>query len=319
MANQLNVYTSFLLGFIVSLILGKLLIKKLTILKYGQSIREEGPKSHFKKTGTPTMGGIIFILSFLIVILVNYNFNIDLFIIIVASLGLALIGFIDDYKIIKLKSNEGISPKQKIVSQILVALLVSILGYYYLGSDVFIPFISRSFEMGLFYIPFNIFFVVALTNSVNLTDGLDGLSTTVTIIVLSFFLIVSVVLKENFLAIIIISMIGALFGFLYYNWNPAKIFMGDVGSLSLGGLIASLAIVLKLQLLIPIVGVIYMLETISVIIQVYFFKRYGKRVFKMTPIHHHYELSGYSEKNIVKKFTLVTIIGCLIGLLLLFF
>lgn len=319
MENQLNIYTSFLLGFIVSLILGKLLIKKLTILKYGQSIREEGPKSHFKKTGTPTMGGIIFILSFLIVILVNYNFNIDLFIIIVASLGLALIGFIDDYKIIKLKSNEGISPKQKIVSQILVALLVSILGYYYLGSDVFIPFISRSFEMGLFYIPFNIFFVVALTNSVNLTDGLDGLSTTVTIIVLSFFLIVSVVLKENFLAIIIISMIGALFGFLYYNWNPAKIFMGDVGSLSLGGLIASLAIVLKLQLLIPIVGVIYMLETISVIIQVYFFKRYGKRVFKMTPIHHHYELSGYSEKNIVKKFTLVTIIGCLIGLLLLFF
>lgn len=319
MENQLNIYTSFLLGFIVSLILGKLLIKKLTILKYGQSIREEGPKSHFKKTGTPTMGGIIFILSFLIVILVNYNFNIDLFIIIVASLGLALIGFIDDYKIIKLKSNEGISPKQKIVSQILVALLVSILGYYYLGSDVFIPFISRSFEMRLFYIPFNIFFVVALTNSVNLTDGLDGLSTTVTIIVLSFFLIVSVVLKENFLAIIIISMIGALFGFLYYNWNPAKIFMGDVGSLSLGGLIASLAIVLKLQLLIPIVGVIYMLETISVIIQVYFFKRYGKRVFKMTPIHHHYELSGYSEKNIVKKFTLVTIIGCLIGLLLLFF
>ncbi len=159
---------------------------------------------------------------------------------------------------------------------------------------------------------------MALTNSVNLTDGLDGLSTTVTIIVLSFFLIVSIILKEIFLAITIISMIGALLGFLYYNWNPAKIFMGDVGSLSLGGLIASIAIILKLQLLIPIVGIIYMVETISVIIQVYFFKRYGKRVFKMTPIHHHYELSGYSEKNIVKKFALITIVGCLIGLLLLF-
>ena len=318
MENQLNIYTSFLLGLMVSLILGKLLIKKLTILKYGQSIREEGPKSHLKKTGTPTMGGIIFILSFLIVILINYNFNSNLFIIIVATLGLALIGFIDDYKIIKLKSNEGISPKQKIVSQIFVALVVSILGYYYLGSDIFIPFISRNIEMGLFYIPFNIFFVVALTNSVNLTDGLDGLSTTVTIIVLSFFLIVSIILKEIFLAITIISMIGALLGFLYYNWNPAKIFMGDVGSLSLGGLIASIAIILKLQLLIPIVGIIYMVETISVIIQVYFFKRYGKRVFKMTPIHHHYELSGYSEKNIVKKFALITIVGCLIGLLLLF-
>jgi phospho-N-acetylmuramoyl-pentapeptide-transferase len=257
-------------------------------------------------------------LSFLIVIVINFNFNSNLFIIIVATLGLALIGFVDDYKIIKLKSNEGISPKQKIVSQIFVALVVSILGYYYLGSDIFIPFISRNIEMGLFYIPFNIFFVVALTNSVNLTDGLDGLSTTVTIIVLSFFLIVSIILKEIFLAITIISMIGALLGFLYYNWNPAKIFMGDVGSLSLGGLIASIAIILKLQLLIPIVGIIYMVETISVIIQVYFFKRYGKRVFKMTPIHHHYELSGYSEKNIVKKFALITIVGCLIGLLLLF-
>jgi phospho-N-acetylmuramoyl-pentapeptide-transferase len=318
MENQLNGYTAFLLGLIASLIIGKLIIKKLHNLKYGQSIREEGPQSHFKKNGTPTMGGIIFLLSFMIVILVNNNYNCNLLIIIIGTYGLAIIGFVDDYKIIKLKTNEGISAKEKIIGQLIVGLFVSVLGYYFLGSDIFIPFININFELKLWYIPINILFVIALTNSVNLTDGLDGLSTTITIIVASFFLIVSIVFNQSFMIIVTSSLIGVLFGFLYYNWNPAKIFMGDVGSLALGGMVATIAIIFKLQLIVPFIGVIYLLETMSVIIQVSYFKKYKKRVFKMAPIHHHYELCGLSEKRIVLKFVLITVIGFIISLFILF-
>jgi len=318
MENQLNIYTAFLISIIITLLIGKILIKKLTVLKYGQSIRKEGPQSHLKKTGTPTMGGIIFLLAFLFIIVVNGNFNENVLIILLSTYGLASIGFIDDYKIIKLKSNEGISPKQKILGQVVIALIVSIMGYYFLGSDILIPFLNKYIELKWIYIPFNILFIVALSNSVNLTDGVDGLSTTVTIIVLGFFLITSIVFKQYYLSILIAGAIGGLFGFLYYNINPAKVFMGDVGSLSLGGLVAGIAMVLKLQLIIPIIGIIYFIETLSVIIQVLYFKKFGKRVFKMTPIHHHYELSGLSENQIVKKFALITIFGFICSMLILF-
>ncbi len=318
MGNQLNIYTAFLISIIITLLIGKILIKKLTFLKYGQSIRKEGPQSHLKKTGTPTMGGIIFLFAFLFITIANGNFNNNVFIILLSTYGLASIGFIDDYKIIKLKTNEGISAKQKILGQVVIALMVSIMGYYFLGSDILVPFLNNYIELKWIYFPFNIFFIVALSNSVNLTDGVDGLSTTVTIIVLGFFLITSIVFKQYYLSILITGAIGALFGFLYYNINPAKVFMGDVGSLSLGGLVAGVAMVLKLQLFVPIIGIIYFTETVSVIIQVFYFKKFGKRVFKMTPIHHHYELSGLSENQIVKKFALITILGFVCSMLILF-
>jgi len=318
MGNQLNIYTAFLISIIITLLIGKILIKKLTFLKYGQSIRKEGPQSHLKKTGTPTMGGIIFLFAFLFITIANGNFNNNVFIILLSTYGLASIGFIDDYKIIKLKTNEGISAKQKILGQVVIALIVSIMGYYFLGSDILVPFLNNYIELKWIYFPFNIFFIVALSNSVNLTDGVDGLSTTVTIIVLGFFLITSIVFKQYYLSILITGAIGALFGFLYYNINPAKVFMGDVGSLSLGGLVAGIAMVLKLQLFVPIIGIIYFTETVSVIIQVFYFKKFGKRVFKMTPIHHHYELSGLSENQIVKKFALITILGFVCSMLILF-
>ncbi|MDM8535044.1 phospho-N-acetylmuramoyl-pentapeptide-transferase [Clostridiaceae bacterium HSG29] len=318
MGNQLNIYTAFFLSLIITLSIGKILIKKLTILKYGQSIRKEGPESHFKKTGTPTMGGVIFLITFLFIIIINGNFTNSVLIILLSTYGLAAIGFIDDYRIIKLKTNEGISAKQKILGQFIIALIVSVMGYYFLGSDIFIPFLNKYIELKWIYYPFNIFFIVALSNSVNLTDGIDGLSTTVTIIVLGFFLITSIIFRKYCLSILIIAAIGALFGFLFYNINPAKVFMGDVGSLSLGGLVASIAMVLKLQLIVPIIGIIYFIETVSVIIQVFYFKKFGKRVFKMTPIHHHYELSGLSENQIVKKFALITILGFICSMLILF-
>jgi len=318
MENQLNIYIAFFLSLIVALLVGKILIKKLTVLKYGQSIREEGPQSHFKKTGTPTMGGVIFLSVFLFVIVFNGNFNSNICIILFVMYGLALIGFVDDYRIIKFKSNEGISAKQKIIAQVIIALIASIMAYHFLGSDIFIPFLNKNIELNWIYYPFNILFIVALSNAVNLTDGLDGLSTTVTIIVLIFFFTIAIIFNEYYLSILIAAAIGSLFGFLYYNINPAKVFMGDVGSLSLGGLISGIAMVLKLQLIIPIIGIIYFVETMSVIIQVLYFKKYGKRVFKMTPIHHHYELSGLTENQIVRKFSFITILGFICSLLILF-
>lgn len=318
MKNNLNFILALTIGFFIAIIIGKPLIEKLRRLKYGQSIRKEGPKAHLEKSGTPTMGGIMFLCAFLITIIINFNFNFKLILLLVSTFGLALVGFIDDYKIIKYKTNEGITAKQKIFGQFLVGLIVSLIGYYFLGSEIYIPIFNLYLDLKLFYILFNIIFIVALANSVNLTDGLDGLSTSVTIIVLSFFSIVSFLLKGDFVLIVSMAMIGSLLGFLYFNWNPAKIFMGDVGSLALGGFVASLAIVLKLQLIVPIIGIIYFVETASVIIQVYYFKKHGKRVFKMTPIHHHYELLGNTEKDIVKKFSLVTLLGLIISLLLLF-
>jgi len=318
MINRLSFIVAIILGGLFSLILGKFLIKKLHDLKYGQSIRVEGPEAHYTKKGTPTMGGFIFLISTFIVLLMNMNFNFEFLILILSTYGLGLVGFLDDYKIIKYKKNDGLSPKQKIIGQFLVALAVSILAYVYIGSEVLIPIGNKSFDLGYFYIIFNLVFIVAVTNSVNLTDGIDGLSTSVTIIVLAFFIVIGVITKSSFILVAIGGMVGSLCGFLYFNWNPAKVFMGDVGSLALGGFIAALSILFKIQLFIPIVGFVYFMETLSVIIQVIYFKKTGKRVFKMTPIHHHFELSGNTEKRIVMKFSAITLIGGALSLFLYF-
>jgi phospho-N-acetylmuramoyl-pentapeptide-transferase len=314
--NRLNLLLAFFIGGLFSLVLGKFLIKKLHDLKYGQSIRVEGPEAHYSKKGTPTMGGFIFLTSLMFVLLINMNYSFKFVLIVLSTYGLGLVGFLDDYKIIKYKTNDGLSPKQKIIGQFLVSLAVTLLAYYYIGSEILIPIWNIPFDLGYFYIVFNIFFILAVTNSVNLTDGLDGLSTSVTIIVLAFFVIPGILMKEQFVLVAIGGMIGSLLGFLYYNWNPAKVFMGDVGSLAVGGFVAAISIIFKMQLFIPIIGFVYFMETLSVIIQVIYFKRTGKRVFKMAPIHHHFELTGNSEKKIVLIFSMITLIGGLIGMII---
>ena len=318
MINRLNLLLAIFIGIVFSLVLGNFLIKKLHDLKYGQSIREEGPEAHYSKKGTPTMGGFIFLGSLLLIFIINMNFNFKFFLIIISTYGLGLVGFLDDYRIIKYKTNDGLSPKQKIIGQFLVSLAVTLLAYYNLSSEILIPLWGITLDLGYFYILFNVFFILAVTNSVNLTDGLDGLSTTVTIIVLTFFVIPGILLGDHLVLIAISGMIGSLLGFLFFNWNPAKVFMGDVGSLALGGFVAAISIIFKMQLFIPIIGFVYFMETLSVIIQVFYFKRTGKRVFKMTPIHHHFELSGNTEKEIVLKFSLITLIGGLIGMAMYF-
>lgn len=318
MINRLNLLLAIVIGILFSLVLGKFLIKKLHDLKYGQSIREEGPEAHYSKKGTPTMGGFIFLGSLLLVLIINMNFSFKFLLIIISTYGLGIVGFLDDYRIIKYKTNDGLSPKQKIIGQFLVSLAVTLLAYNIIGSEILIPVWNKTLDLGYFYILFNVFFILAVTNSVNLTDGLDGLSTTVTIIVLAFFIIPGLFLKDQLVLIAISGMIGSLLGFLFYNWNPAKVFMGDVGSLALGGFVAAISIIFKMQLFIPIIGFVYFMETLSVIIQVFYFKKTGKRVFKMTPIHHHFELSGDTEKAIVLKFSLITILGGVIGMAMYF-
>ena len=272
----------FFTSLILSLLLGKIFIKKLEEFKFGQSIRQEGPKSHYEKSGTPTMGGIFFLISFFIIFIYSQKFNFNMLMILVTIFGLGLIGFIDDYIIIKTNSNEGIKPKQKILGQVLVSTIVSILAYKYLGSKVYFPFFFNTVNLNLLYIPFNIFFIIALSNSVNLTDGLDGLSTSVTILVLASLLIPALIFDNILIQKAIIILIGGLIGFLFYNKKPAKVFMGDVGSLALGGAVAIFSMILKLQFFIPFIGIIYFTESLSVIIKVLFFKNYNKRIFKMT-------------------------------------
>jgi phospho-N-acetylmuramoyl-pentapeptide-transferase len=318
MINRLNLLLAIFIGILFSLILGKILIKKLHDLKYGQSIREEGPEAHYSKKGTPTMGGFIFLCSLLMILIINMNFSFRFILIIISTYGLGLVGFLDDYKIIKYRTNDGLSPKQKIIGQFLVSLAVTLLAYYNIGSDILVPIWNISIDLGYFYILLNVFFILAVTNSVNLTDGLDGLSTSVTITVLAFFAFFAISLMDQLVLIAIGGMIGSLLGFLFYNWNPAKVFMGDVGSLALGGFVAAISIILKMQLFIPIIGFVYFMETLSVIIQVSYFKKTGKRVFKMTPIHHHFELSGNTEKAIVYKFSFITLIGGLLGMAIYF-
>ncbi len=304
------------ISFFITIILGPIIIPILQRLKAGQSIRDEGPKSHYSKAGTPTMGGIIMILAILITTLTSGMVNRDMYIIIFSMIGFGLIGFIDDFIKVVLKRNLGLRAYQKLIAQIIIAVGIA---YYQskvsvLETQVLIPFLKKPFDLGLFYIPFIVFVVISTTNSVNLTDGLDGLAAGVTLIVSSFFSIIA--LNWGFPSIAVFSgaLTGACLGFLKFNAHPAKVFMGDTGSMALGGAIAGIAILMNLTLFIPIVGGIYFLEALSVIIQVISFKTTGKRVFKMSPLHHHFELSGWKETKVVVVFWSVTLLLCIIGL-----
>lgn len=307
-------------SFLITLILGPIIIPLLRKLKVGQSIREEGPKSHYKKSGTPTMGGIIMILALLITIFTTGpafidNRN-DMIVLILATLGFGLIGFIDDFIKVVLKRSLGLRAYQKIIGQLVLAIMLAIYQSQnpILGTGLIVPFFNMNIDLGILYIPFIVFMTVGTVNSANLTDGLDGLASGVTLIILSFFSLVALSMGNIGVSMFSAALAGACLGFLRFNSYPAKVFMGDTGSMALGGAVAAIAVILNLPLIVPIVCGIYFAEAISVIIQVLSFKLVGKRVFLMSPLHHHFEYKGWKETKIVVVFWSITLLLCLVGI-----
>ena len=309
-----KVIIAFVLSLGVSLLLGPLIIPMLHKLKFGQNIREEGPKNHLKKAGTPTIGGLIFITSTIVsMIIMRYKPSDEGMIVMYGMLAFGLIGFLDDMLKIIHKHNEGLTSKQKFLLQLLFSVIAAWYGYTVVGTKISVLFTNVEVNLGWFFIPFVMFYFVALTNAVNLTDGLDGLNTSVTIIVMIFFALVSFKTGHESISVFSVALIGGLIGFLKYDKYPAKVFMGDTGSIALGGAISTILLILKNPLIIIIVGGIYVLETVSVIIQVTYYKKTKKRFFKMAPIHHHFEQLGWSEVKIVIVFSAITAILCLVG------
>ena len=312
------------LAFLLAAVLGRVLIPILRRLKFGQEIREEGPKWHEKKSGTPTMGGFIFLIAMVIALPAAMAAGNALgemvpgvrpvLMLVVVTLAFAAIGFLDDYIKVILKRNLGLTASQKFGLQFLVALAYVSWAVFGKNIDtvVRIPFTEASWNLGWFFIPFAVIVILATVNSVNLTDGLDGLATSVTLAVAVFFLLVSTVgrLFNPAVALFSSAMIGGLLGFLLYNKYPAKVFMGDTGSLALGGAVCGMAILLEEPLALLIVGFVYVMESLSVIMQVTSYQLTGKRIFKMSPIHHHFEMCGMSERKIVAMFTAVTGVLC---------
>ncbi|MBP3337219.1 MAG: phospho-N-acetylmuramoyl-pentapeptide-transferase [Clostridia bacterium] len=313
------ILSSTALSALIAIILGPIFIPILHKLKFGQSIRDEGPAWHAKKSGTPTMGGIIFIISACasteLIMLFSGKTDPEIQIIVITSLLFGVIGFIDDFIKVVLKRNLGLTSSQKFLAQILAAVLgvYALSRFGSLGSLIKLPFYPKLVDIGLFVFPLAVLVHLSVVNSVNLTDGLDGLAATVTLIVGIFLTVCAFFMEEYLIAIFIGSVSGGCLGFLAFNRYPAKVFMGDTGSLFLGGAIGATAIALGMPVVLIIAGGVYLLETLSVILQVASFKLTGKRIFKMSPIHHHFEMCGFSEKKIVFIFSVATIILCAIS------
>ncbi len=309
-----------LISFLVAAAVAPVMIPWLHRLKFGQQILEDGPVWHKKKQGTPTMGGLIFILGICVALTVALliDFNIHLLMMLLISLGFGIIGFIDDYiKVVK-KRNLGLTAWQKLILQgalsVIYVIVLNKTGD--LSTEIIIPFTGKMIAMPWWlYIPFILFVVIGTVNSVNLTDGLDGLATSITIVVSAFFAAAGFFLKSSATVYFAMAAIGGLAAFLIFNHYPAKVFMGDTGSLFLGGAISVMAVGLKLPLILIIAGFVYLFEALSVILQVASFQLTGKRIFKMSPIHHHFEMCGWKETKIVLVFTFVTLILCVIGFL----
>lgn len=306
-------------SFFITFLIGKVFIPIIRTFNLGQNIRPEGPKTHQKKAGTPTFGGLIFILASIVVTLILCNdYKSEGMIALYALSIFGLVGLADDILKKLHKENEGLTPMQKLFLLFIASCIFALYGYNApsIGTSIYVPIINTSIDIKLMYIPFIIFYYICTTNAVNLTDGLDGLCSTVTIIVMIFLLLLSFSLKHYSLAVFCGIIVGCLLAFLIFNAFPAKIIMGDTGSLALGGAIATVAMILKAPLVIIIIGGIYVIEALSVVIQVTSFKLYGKRVFKMAPIHHSFELSGFHETKIVAIFSIATVILCFIAFLL---
>jgi phospho-N-acetylmuramoyl-pentapeptide-transferase len=311
----------FIISFFIALAAGFILIPALRRLKASQTVRDDGPSTHLKKTGTPTLGGLIILLPVILTSIKYMPAYRHIIFLLLSAIGFGLIGFADDMiKIVK-RRKDGLMPRQKTFLLIFVSAALSIYAAYYspLGTKVFIPFTGMERAITIppvLYIPFLIFVMNATVNSVNLTDGVDGLAGSVTLVVLVFFTVVSAATEGmDFVKVFSSAAAGGCLGFLAFNIHPAKVFMGDTGSFALGGALASIAILLGIPWILAIAGIVYVVEALSDIIQVAHFKATGKRVFKMAPIHHHFELSGWKENKVVVVFTAVTLLFCILGMI----
>ena len=305
------------IAFAISVLLCPVMIPFLKKLKFGQFVRDDGPESHLKKSGTPTMGGLIILCSIVITSLLYMRSNPQILPVLFVTLGFGLVGFLDDYIKVVMKRSMGLHAWQKMIGQFLIAAVFAyyLANYTELGTSVIIPFThGMEWNLGFWFYPFLFVVLLGTVNGTNFTDGLDGLLSSITVLTATFFTVVAIGTASG-LEPITCAAVGSLLGFLVYNVYPAKVFMGDTGSLALGGLIGATAVMLKMPIYIIIVGCIYLVEVLSVIIQVTYFKKTGKRVFKMAPIHHHFELSGWPETKVVAIFSIVTAILCLIGLM----
>lgn len=306
-------------GCILSGGLGYILLPVLRALKAGQSIREIGPTWHNHKAGTPMMGGLMFIAAAVLCLLCNIPFVTDysVYLVLVLALSFGGVGFVDDFCKMKKKQNEGLTSIQKLLLQLAVSALFLYVMYRSgsMRTQLYIPFLNVTFQLHpILYIVFSVFVMVGTDNAVNLTDGVDGLCSSVTIPVMVFFTAAAVMMGKYDLALLPAAVAGGLVAYLFYNWHPAKVFMGDTGSLFLGGVVCAMAFALDMPLILILVGLIYICETLSVIMQVSYFKiTHGKRIFKMTPIHHHFEMSGWKEEKIVLTFTAVTVVMCVLA------
>ena len=318
-SNIMVAISLLVVSFLITVLMLPRLIKYLHYLKFGQAIREEGPQSHMHKKGTPTMGGISFIVATVLALIIAMfidSSNIKYyFLFIYTTISFSIIGYIDDMLIVVKKKNDGLAPRKKLMLQILFSIIFYVLVKFIYEdiNYIYIPGLEYQLNISYLYMVFVVFWQTGFSNAVNLTDGLDGLATSVTIITTSTFALLAY--KENNFPVFVfcLVLVGALIGFLLFNKNPAKIFMGDTGSLALGGILAAISIILHKEIAFIFIGLVYILETLSVIIQVAYFKKTGKRIFKMSPLHHHFELSGYGEVKTVYLFVIIALISSGVG------
>lgn len=317
--------SKYLIAFIgcllVTLVAMPILIPFLHKIKFGQVEREEGLASHKAKGGTPTMGGIVFVLVPVIVSLLIQPQSIhhtEMMIVILAYLGYALIGFIDDFIIVVRKNNEGLKPAYKFALQSILAVVFYLIYQGIAATTLYIPVLHITWEMGLLYFLLIFIMFTAESNAVNFTDGLDGLCAGTSLIALFPYIVFALLQDKQELAIFLLAVSGSLLGYLKFNLHPAKIFMGDTGSLALGGLLAASAMILKQELLLVVIGGVFLAEMLSVVIQVTYYKRTKKRIFKMAPLHHHFEMSGYRETQVVILFWSAGLLCAVLGLILAF-
>ncbi len=313
-----TILMSVIISFAVSVVLGPVVIPFLKRLKVGQTVRDEGPKEHLKKNGTPTMGGILILISIVVTSILYVREYPKIIPILFVTMGFGLIGFLDDYIKVVLKRSMGLRAWQKMALQILVT---GVFAYYITHyTDVSlamkIPFLRGvTLDLGIFNIPFLFFIVIGTVNGANFTDGLDGLASSVTVLIATFFTVVAIGLQSG-IEPITCAVVGALLGFLLFNVYPASVFMGDTGSLALGGFVAATAYMLQMPVFLALVAFVYVIEVLSVVIQVSYFKMSGgKRIFKMAPIHHHFELCGWSETRVVAVFSIITALLCMVALM----
>ncbi|MCM3726042.1 phospho-N-acetylmuramoyl-pentapeptide-transferase [Neobacillus cucumis] len=314
------IFFTIIMGFLVSVLLSPIFIPFLRRLKFGQSIREEGPKSHQKKSGTPTMGGVMILFSIIITTLVMIakyadHTPVTAFLLLFVTFGFGLLGFLDDFIKVVLKRNLGLTSRQKLLGQIIISVIFYLI-YKHTGqsTEIKFPFGDFSIDLGWGYVLLIIFWLVGFSNAVNLTDGLDGLVSGTAAIAFGAFAVLAWNQNQFEIAVFSVAVVGAVLGFLVFNAHPAKVFMGDTGSLALGGAIAAIAILTKLEILLIIIGGVFVIETLSVILQVASFKTTGKRIFRMSPLHHHYELVGWSEWRVVVTFWSVGLIFAILGI-----